>query len=114
MEKSNETIINNYADSVTKLTSILGVSETRKIVDAICEWADLSDANVEEKTISHYGSKRTVFESKKRDGYFFESENEAKLLNVLADLSPETETSKLVTVISIVAKLLDIKDMNQF
>ena len=61
------------------------------------------DENIE------HDHKHNTYSSKKKKGYGFSKEEEVKFFNALLDFSPNSDTEKIIQVMSIVMKLLDVE-----
>jgi len=83
------------------------LGEIINIRNAFAEWGKTFD-----KDIKH-DHKYNYFSSEKAKGYAFHKE-EAKFFNALIDFSPNSNKEKLIQVMSIVMKLLNIESVWTF
>lgn len=81
----------------------LNFGERLKIRKAFSDWGKGFDENIE------HDHKHNTYSSKKKKGYGFSKEEEVKFFNALLDFSPNSDTEKIIQVMSIVMKLLDIE-----
>lgn len=81
----------------------LNVGERMKIRKAFSDWGKKFDENIE------HDHKHNTYSSKKKKGYGFSKEEEVKFFNALLDFSPNSDTEKIIQVMSIVMKLLDVE-----
>lgn len=81
----------------------LNFGERMKIRKAFSDWSKGFDENIE------HDHKHNTYSSKKKKGYGFSKEEEVKFFNALLDFSPNSDTEKIIQVMSIVMKLLDVE-----
>lgn len=79
------------------------IGEIIKIRKAFSDWGKGFDENIE------HNHKHNTYSSKKRKGYGFSKEEEVRFFNAIIDFSPNSDTEKIIQVMGIVMKLLDIE-----
>lgn len=94
----------NY-EAAFKLLQEKGINfrEIINIRKAFADWGKEFDENIE------YNHKQNTYSSKKGKGYCFSKEEEVKFFNALIDFSSNSDPEKIIQVMSIVMKLLDIE-----
>lgn len=109
MENTTEKINETAHDEAFKMLIEKGFSfqDRMKIRKAFSDWGKGFDDTIER---SH---KHDCYTTKKSH-YGFHTEQEAKFFNSLKDLSPEANDEKIIQVMSIVTKLLDIESSYSF
>lgn len=103
-EQSEKSEINaNYEKAISQLRDRgFDLKEMIDIRNGIQKWCAKFD-----DTIKH-NSKHNCYESNRINNYAFGTEKEAKFANALLDLAPDANPEKLLQVMGIVTKLLDV------
>ena len=101
MQQDYENIFNMLKEKGFTLPKILEIRKT------FADWGKDIDENIE------FDNLHNLWKSKKRN-QAFKTIKEAKFFNSLVDFSPETETKKIMQVMCVVIKLLDIDSECKF
>ena len=101
MQQDYENTCNMLKEKGFTLPKILEIRKT------FADWGKDIDENIE------FDNLHNLWKSKKRNRAF-NTIQEVKFFNALVDFSPETETKKIIQVMCVVIKLLDINSECKF
>ena len=116
-ETEQQTIERNERyDSAFKLLTEKGltVGERMKVRKAIIEWGESFPRNVETKRQRGSEEKYYISTIPALTNIGFGTEREAEFFNALYELSPETDKGKLLDVLGVVVKLLNVESEYEF
>lgn len=111
ISESYKVMLRRAIDKATLRRTIDAVKLYPKYTGSICEISEDIDSefvNIVDDNLIEECKKDNTFQSKIRTEVFFDSKKDVQFFNALIELSPNSDTEKIINVMRVVFKLLDV------